>query len=146
MDSLSSHHGTAALAMLSSRSSALLPQANGDGEMRVYGAVRKRFPDEGGFNSLRRRLTEDQAHRARHDERVARFVRASARSAMLRDALTQGGKAIGSYWSPLGKKCDLTNTFRRHATFYCLATDKRSCQHDLVGRSAWRPVKAMGVC
>ena len=37
----------------------------------AYGAeVRQRFPGEGGFNSFRRRETEDQAHRARHDERV----------------------------------------------------------------------------
>ena len=73
--------GPAAVALLSSRSSDLLPQANGVGEM-LRGIWGKRFPGEGGFNSLRRRLNEDQAHRARHDERGARVVRPSAPWAM----------------------------------------------------------------
>ena len=63
--------GPAAVALLSSRSSDLLPQANGVGEMLGRSWTEAISAGEGGFNSLRRRLNEDQAHRARHDERGA---------------------------------------------------------------------------
>ena len=76
---------------------------------RSHGSARKSILSQGGTRSFPRRLTEDQADRARRDERSpVRSFRCGLATVNLPDPAACVGPA-GSKVFPLEKKCHLTH-------------------------------------
>ena len=105
--SLSSYRGTAASDAVLSLAAAIGRRRQTVSEKCSEGTGGARFPSQAGFNSFPRRLTEDQVHRAGHDERVDSVVRPSPRLTMFAPRACEGVRAVGSYLFPVEKKCDL---------------------------------------